>query len=79
MNPSNSVSPPQDRATTFQPVEGGTESHSGTVLLVEAYVVLWVLLLAWIAMLWRKQSVLFERLGELEKTLDHVTKTPEDH
>ena len=37
---------PEDRSTTFQPVEGGPEQHSGSTLLVEAYAVLWVILMA---------------------------------
>lgn len=59
-----------DRATTFQPVEGGQEVHSGTTLLVEAYVVLWIILMAWLASVWRKQQGLHARLDELEKVLD---------
>ena len=61
-----------DRATTFQPVEGGTEQHSGTTLLVEAYVVLWVILMAWILMLWRRQADVGARLDDLERAIDRA-------
>ena len=62
---------PDDRATTFQAVEGGaTEQHSGTTLMVEAYSVLWVILMGWIVLVWRKQSGLNTRLDELERAID---------
>jgi hypothetical protein len=62
---------PDDRATSFQPVEGnGTEQHSGTTLLVEAYVVLWVILMTWLLLLWRKQKGLHARIDDLEKAID---------
>ncbi len=68
-----------DRATTFQAVQGGEAAHySGEVLLVSAYAILWTILLAWVAFLWRKQSELNGRLGDLERVLDqaaHVAKS----
>ena len=68
--PTSSGSTPDDRAQTFQPVEGGGEQRSGATLMVEAYVVLWVILMGWIFLLWRKQSGLHARLDELEKAID---------
>ncbi|MGO9832678.1 MAG: CcmD family protein [Polyangiaceae bacterium] len=59
-----------DRATTFQAVQGGQEHHSGETLLVSAYAVLWVLVLAWVAFIWRKQGDLNARLFDLERVLD---------
>ena len=59
------------RATTFQAVEGG-ETRSGEVLLVEAYAVLWVILFAWLALMWRKQVRLGERIGDLDRALDRA-------
>ena len=44
---------PDDRSTTFQPVEGGTEQHNGATLLIEAYAVLWVILMTWLFLQWR--------------------------
>jgi hypothetical protein len=61
---------PDGRATTFQAVEGGPEQHSGSTLLVEAYCVLWVILMTWIVLLWRKQAKLHTRLDDLEKAID---------
>jgi hypothetical protein len=59
-----------DRATTFQAVKGGQEHYSGEVLLVSAYAVLWVLVLAWVAFIWRKQGETNARLVDLERVLD---------
>ena len=62
---------PGDRATTFQAVQGNQkEQYSGGALLVTAYAALWVVLFAWVAIVWRKQSALNARLAELERVLD---------
>ncbi len=64
-----------DRATTFQAVQGGEAQHySGEVLLVSAYAVLWAILLAWVAFLWRKQTDLNGRLADLERVLDQSAR-----
>jgi hypothetical protein len=63
--------PPSDRATTFQAVQGNpTEQYNGAALLVSAYAILWVILFAWIALVWKKQSALSTRLDDLERILD---------
>jgi CcmD family protein len=59
-------STPSDRATSFQPVEGGGEHRSGVTLMVEAYAVIWTILMVWLVLLWRKQARLNERLDGLE-------------
>lgn len=59
-----------DRATDFRAVEGGAEQRDGSVLMVEAYVVLWLILMTWLFTLWRKQKSLHTRLDDLEKTID---------
>lgn len=61
---------PDARSGEYVPVQAGVETHSGEVLLVEAYAVLWVILMAWIFLLWRKQSRMHARLDDLEKILD---------
>jgi hypothetical protein len=64
---------PNDRATTFQAVEGNpTEQYNGAVLMVTAYGVLWVVLFAWIALVWRKQSAIDSRLADLERVIDRA-------
>lgn len=61
---------PDDRATDFRAVEGGGEHRDGATLMVEAYVVLWLILMTWLFTLWRKQKSLHARLDDLEKTID---------
>lgn len=56
----------------YVPVRGGAETRSGELLLVEAYAVLWIILMGWLFMLWRKQSRIHARLDELEKVLDRA-------
>jgi hypothetical protein len=63
---------PDDRSTTFQAVEGGTEQHNGATLLIEAYAVLWVILMGWLVFQWRKQGSLNARLAGLEQAIDRA-------
>jgi len=73
---SSAAKNPDDRSTTFQPVEGGTEQHSGATLLIEAYAVLWVILMGWLVFQWRRQAALGLRLDGLERAIDRaVAKT----
>ncbi|RYG85035.1 CcmD family protein [bacterium] len=65
-------STPESRSTEFKAVEGGPETMSGNTLMVEAYAVLWVILMGWIFFVWRKQAGLHSRLDELEKVLDQA-------
>lgn len=65
-------SAPSDRATSFQAVQGGEEHYSGEVLLVTAYAVLWTIVLAWVALVWRKQRLMSSRLTDLERVLDEA-------
>lgn len=65
---------PPDRATAFQPVQGGGEHRNGAMLMVEAYVVLWVVLMAWLLLLWRRQRGLVQRLDDLERTIDRAAE-----
>lgn len=61
---------PEDRSTTFQAVEGNQkEQYSGSALLVTAYAALWLVLFAWIALLWRKQAALGSRVTDLERVI----------
>jgi hypothetical protein len=60
---------PGERATSFQAVQGEAEHYNGAALLVSAYSALWVILLVWVGLTWRKQSTLDARLGELERVI----------
>ena len=66
---------PDDRATDFKPVEGTTGEHySGYTLMVEAYAAIWLILMAWLVLLWRKQADLGARLEGLEAAIDRAER-----
>jgi hypothetical protein len=67
---------PDDRATQFQAVQGG-ETYSGDKLVVVAYLAIWLILMAWIGMLWRKQQSLAMRLDGLEAAIDRAAGAKE--
>ena len=64
-----STTNPSDRSTAFTAVEGGGETTSAEALLVSAYSVMWVILLGFIFMSWRRQGALVRRIDEVEKAL----------
>lgn len=71
-------STPDDCSTTFTAVEGNAkEQYSGGTLLVTAYAALWVVLFAWVAIVWRKQGALNLRLADLERVLDKAAAEAE--
>jgi CcmD family protein len=65
---------PDDRATSFQAVKGEPEHYSGETLLVSAYAVVWVIILVWVALVWRKQAALALRLDDLERVIGDAAK-----
>lgn len=73
MTTSETQQTPNDRATEFQAVQGNPgEQYSGATLLVLAYAALWIVLFAWIGLVWRKQRRLDDRLADLERVLDRA-------
>ena len=65
---------PDDRASGFTAVEGGPETRSGTVLLVEAYAAIWLI---WFGFIWltvRRQRKLDLRILDLENALQKARK-----
>ena len=62
----------EDRASTFQATEGGTAHYSGETLLIEAYSAVWLILMAWLIALWRKERAMATRLQGLEQALDRA-------
>ena len=64
-----------DRATDFTAVDGNTGEHySGYTLMVEAYAAIWLILRAWLVLLWRKQSDLTARVEGLEHAITRAEK-----
>ncbi|MCL2451257.1 MAG: CcmD family protein [Polyangiaceae bacterium] len=77
-DPMTAAATPDDRATTFQAVQGPQAEHySGEVLLVTAYALVWALIMIWVAIIWRKQSAMTARVAELEKILDRAAAAPD--
>jgi CcmD family protein len=58
-----------DRSTTFRAVEGGNQMQSGEKLLVEAYAVIWIVVLVFVASMFRRQRRLDRRIETLEAAL----------
>ena len=61
-----STATPDSRSQAFRPVEGGTEMQSGEKLLVEAYAAIWIILLAFLLLSWRRQKAIDRRIETLE-------------
>jgi len=70
MNPTDSSNPEAtERSTEFQAVDGGAQTTSGELLLVEAYAATWLVVFAFLLVSWRRQARIDARMGELEKRL----------
>jgi hypothetical protein len=62
-----------DRATDFQAVDGATgEQFSGYKLMVEAYAAIWLIMMAWLFFIWRKQADISDRVRGLESAIDRA-------
>lgn len=58
-----------DRGTAFRAVEGGNQMQSGEKLLVEAYAIIWIVVLVFVASMFRRQRRLDRRIETLEAAL----------
>ena len=68
-NKSLSVTP-EERSAEFVAVSGPeSETTSAVVMLVSAYALFWVILLAFVWLTWRRQQQLVERLQVIESQL----------
>lgn len=67
----------QDRAASFEATQGGGNMQSGEMLLIEAYALIWMLLMGYVLLLWRKQKSLHARLDDLEKAIDRAAEKRE--
>jgi CcmD family protein len=65
-----------DRASEFHAVQGGTELHSGGLLLVEAYAAIWLILFAFVWLTYRRQRSLEQRIAKLEEALHKARREP---
>ncbi len=65
-----------DRSDVYKAVDGtnGGEQFNGFNLMVEAYAVIWLIMLVWLGLLWQKQSKLTSRLDGLEGALSRAER-----
>jgi len=73
--PASSVVAPSS-GTEFRPVDGGGETKSGEALLVASYAVIWVLVLVFVASVWRRSRAFEARVERLEQALERAPKAP---
>ena len=60
----------EERSQEFRPVTGGaTETSSAEGLLITAYVLMWVILMGFLFLTFKRQAAVDKRLGELERAL----------
>jgi hypothetical protein len=69
---------PQDRSTTFVPVEGGGPpvTDAGTFM-VAAYVLMWLCTVLFILQTWRKTRNVQNRVEELQKAIAKLPQAGE--
>ena len=67
----------EERGEVWKPVDGGNTMQSGEALLVEAYAAFWLVLFALIALGWRRQRQLDQRVGDLETAIDRARAAQE--
>ncbi len=53
----------------FVPVSGGSETTSASSMLVAAYMLLWVVLMLFVALSWKRQRATAARLEAIERSL----------
>ncbi len=59
----------EGRATAFRAVEGGGNTRSGAILMVEAYVVIWLLVMFLVWRTMRRLGQIDGRIAQLESDL----------
>jgi len=72
-----SLQTPSKTPSEFAPVEGGSDTTSAELLLVVAYMAMWLLFFGFMAMTHRRQKALTEKVERLEKALKRADSTGE--
>jgi len=69
-------SSPDERAQSFTAQQGAPipEMQSGERLLVEAYVMFWIIAMVFVQLMWFRQRALSRRLDTLEHAMDKAEK-----
>lgn len=75
--PSSSAEVPADNGS-FKPVGNQRETQSGEALVVEAYAAIWLALMVFVAVAWKRTRSLEEKVAGLESAVQkaHLAATP---
>lgn len=65
---------PDERESQYRAVEGGNDIASGPTLLVEAYAAIWLVLLGFLLLSWRRQSRINAKMAELERIVSEARR-----
>jgi hypothetical protein len=71
------VTPPgsaEDRSQEFVAVEGGAEATSAEALVVAAYGIMWVLLLGFMWLTWRRQREIDDKVTRLASQVERAAE-----
>lgn len=63
-----------DRSTEFRAAGPEEEQYNGGTLLTVAYGLFFVILFAWLLMMWRSQRAMHKRADELDRAIDAASK-----
>ena len=70
----SSSATPDERATSFQAVQGGGEQVNGGTLLISEYAVVWCFVLLVVLRVYRKQTKTSEQIASLERAIEKAGK-----
>jgi hypothetical protein len=67
---------PSTEKATYETTPAGEtgEQYNGYTLMVEAYAAIWLVLMGWLVLLWRKQAALGQRVQGLEAAIARAEK-----
>jgi len=72
-----SLQTPNKTPSEFAPVEGGSDTTSAELLLVVAYMAMWLLFFGFVAMTHRRQKTLTDKVERLEQALKRADSAGE--
>jgi len=70
------LEPNASQKPTYETAPGGEtgEQYNGYTLMVEAYAAIWLVLMGWLVLLWRRQADLTHRVHGLEAAISRAEK-----
>ena len=58
----------------FVATTGGGETTSAEAMLIAAYMIIWVILMAFVGLTWRRQRAASDKLARIERALEDSTR-----